>query len=114
MATAESLQRVAQAWCTEQTATIVMDTYLVHAFADILDEELDQAQAEILRLGIEEGKNLAQAKRLKAGLSEVQAMLSCSPQHPFCRRPYHGNPEHYESHVTEVRTRLAALAEDAS
>ena len=33
-----ALQRAAQAWCTENTSSIEMDTRLATAFAEILDE----------------------------------------------------------------------------
>ncbi len=38
MATATSLERAAQAWCTPETEKITIDPILAKAFADILDE----------------------------------------------------------------------------
>ncbi len=50
MVTEASLQRVAQAWCTESTASRVMDPELAFAFAEILDAELAQSQARVAKL----------------------------------------------------------------
>lgn len=39
----EALQKSAQAWCTEDTESLVMNTYLASAFAHILHSEVNGA-----------------------------------------------------------------------
>jgi len=71
MATQESIEKAAQAWCKPTTDHLIVEPNLALVFAEMLDEQ----QAHIRNLQLHYGKLRAHVKELEDKINELWKMI---------------------------------------